>query len=143
MKIILVFIISLVLAFSAHAQQPFICTLTDLPSGQPSPPASPPGACSIDFSTYDVSAPFTIYVNLHFKDGSNGANFTPDSAVLIGHQLIDIANEQLAGMGLSNRAGPGGVIPAVVPNAKWKYKIYTEGLPGDDLGGIWLGNNPN
>jgi hypothetical protein len=30
-----------------------------------------------------------------------------------------------------------------VPNAKWKYKIYTEGLPGDDLGGIWLGNNPN
>jgi hypothetical protein len=143
MKIILVFIISLLLAFSAHAQQPFICTLPDFPSGQPSPPTSPPGACSIDFSTYDVSAPFTIYVNLFFKNGPNGLNFTPDSAVLIGHQFIDIANSQLAGMGLSNKSGPNGVIPAIVPNAKWRYKIYTEGLPGDDLGGIWLGNNPN
>lgn len=46
-------------------------------------------------------------------------------------------------MGLSNKSGPGGIIPPVVPNAKWKYKIYTEGLPGDDLGGIWLGNNAN
>jgi hypothetical protein len=143
MKIFLVFIASLVLAFSAHAQQPFICTLPDFPSGQPSPPTSPPGACPIDFSTYDVSAPFTIYVNLFFKNGPNGLNFTPDSAVLIGHQFIDIANSQLAGMGLSNKSGPNGVIPAIVPNAKWRYKIYTEGLPGDDLGGIWLGNNPN
>jgi hypothetical protein len=143
MKIILVFIISLVLAFSAHAQQPFICTLSDLPSGQPSPPTSPQGACSIDFSTYDVSAPFTIYVNIHFKDGSVGQNFTPDSAIIIANAFIEIANDQLASMGPSNRTGPGGILPATVPNAKWKYKIYTEGLPGDDLGGIWLGNNPN
>jgi hypothetical protein len=70
MKNILAFLIFLVLAFSAHAQQPFICTLPDLPSGQPSPPAAPPGACSIDFSTYDVSASFTIYVNLFFQDGT-------------------------------------------------------------------------
>jgi hypothetical protein len=137
------FIILMALTLSAYAQQQVMCEIPELPGSPPSQSPAPSGACAIDFSTYDVSAPFTIYVNLFFEDGPNGENFTPDEAVLVGHQFIDNANSQLAGLGVSNRSGPGGIIPPVVPNAKWKYKIYSEGLPGDDLGGIWLGNNPN
>lgn len=141
------FILTLLLiafyASKAMAQQHIMCEVPDQSGPESSQPAASSAACSVDFSTYDVSAPFTIYVNLHFKDGPGGLNFTPDEAVSIGHQFINIANGQLAGMGVSNKSGPGGVIPPVLSDTKWKYKIYTEGLPGDDLGGIWLGNNSN
>jgi len=137
--------IALLAMFASNllAQQQIICEMPNQLFAPQTQPTASSAACPIDFSTYDVSAPFTIYVNLFFKDGPNGENFTPDEAVLIGNQFIDVANSQLAGMGLSNRSGPGGIIPPVVPRAKWQYKIYTEGMPGDDLGGIWLGNNPN
>ena len=53
-------------------------------------------------------------------------------------KIIDKANELLNNMEQNAQLGPSGSLSAHVPQAKWQYKIYTENLPGDDLGGIWV-----
>lgn len=101
-----------------------------------------PGA-SIDFGDYDIAAPITIYVNIHFGPTPNGDNFDPATAVSLANKLVNTANFYLNNMEQNEKPGPSGGLSPHVPKAKWQYKIYTENLPGDDFGGIWIEPNPN
>ncbi len=101
-----------------------------------------PGA-SIDFGDYDIVAPITIYVNVHFGPTPNGDNFDPATAISLANELVNTANFYLNNMEQNEKPGPSGGLSPHVPKAKWQYKIYTENLPGDDLGGIWIEPNPS
>lgn len=100
-------------------------------------------SASIDFGDYDIVAPITIYVNVHFGPTPNGDNFDPVTAVYLANQLVNTANFYLNNMEQNEKPGPSGMLSPHVPKAKWQYKIYTENLPGDNLGGIWIEPNPN
>jgi Secretion system C-terminal sorting domain/Periplasmic copper-binding protein (NosD) len=98
---------------------------------------------TIDFGDYDWVAPIIIYVNVHFKPTSSGQNFDPPTAVALANELINTANGYLNNMEQNEKPGPSGSQSPHVPQAKWQYKIYTENLPNDNLGGIWIEPNAN
>lgn len=136
--------------FCAQISAQVMCEVIDPLGQQPAEPFNPPNVNSpqcpnafIDIGDYDLVSPFTIYVNVHFRPTTAGENFDAATAVSLANQLISTANNYLNNMEQNEKPGPNGSLSPHVPQAKWQYKIYTENLPGDDLGGIWIEPNPN
>lgn len=130
-----------------NAQESKMCSVADEPSLQPTllnPPANSlqcPGA-AVDFGDYDLVTPIAIYVNVHFRPTNTGENFDPATAVTLANKLVATANDYLNNMEQNEKPGPSGAISPHVPKAKWQYKIYTENLPGDDLGAFGSNQMP-
>ena len=126
MKLKLIFYLSLFL-FGSYtniwSQQTSICNLKEQSPNLEEIPLNSslqcPGA-SVSFSDYDLSAPFTIFVNLKFYPTDAGENFSNDEAVLLGNEIIDKANELLNNMEQNAQLGPSGSLSAHVPQAKWQ-----------------------
>lgn len=125
-------------------QQQTICEVVDeqIEAFSPNTVMHCPGG-QVSFDDYTLTSPFTIYVNVHFGATPAGDNFAPSTAVTLANELIASANALLEDMEQNAQPGPAGVLPPRVPQAKWRYKLYTENLPGDNLGGIWIGSSPN
>lgn len=96
-------------------------------------------AQTVDFDNYDLMAPFTIYVNVHFYKGPNGEGLNAAEGVEFANALIEAANEKLNSLEPSNQPGPSGQFPAHVPAAKYNYKLYSDPTNSNDpYGGIWF-----
>ena len=80
-------------------------------------------------------------MNVHFRPTPDNENFDPTTAVALANELINTANNWLNNMEQNEKPGPSGFLSPHIPKAKWQYKIYTENLPGDDFGGIWIEPN--
>ncbi|MFT4666582.1 MAG: hypothetical protein ACI8YQ_003725 [Polaribacter sp.] len=92
----------------------------------------------VDFDDYDLTSPFTIYVNIHFQQ-ITGEEISHADGVAMANLLLNRGHYYLNSLVQNLNPGPNGVQAALVPTAKYEYKLYTEpSNPNDPHGGIWF-----
>ncbi len=103
-----------------------------------------PCPLTINFEDYDLTSPFTIYVNVHFYEDSNGNGFDPQTGIQLANDLINQANYYLNNLEQNEKPGPNGMQAAYFSKTKYQYKIFTDPSNSDDsYGGIWFHPDQN